>query len=148
MSENQNISISIDDLLNSSVDDLADMPEFAVFPAGAHRVSVSFSSKTVNKHPSVEMKMVARETVELANPNDDQPLAAGTEGTILFMLDNDLGQGKLKDILKVFAGVTGGATLSEIMANANGSEVVAVTKVRQNKEKTQSYTDVVKVFFE
>lgn len=134
----------IDSLLDSSIDDLADLPEFAVFPNGLHRVVINFESKKVNDHPSVELKMKLIETVELANAADTA-LEPGAESSVLYMLDNEFGQGKLKTIISQLKESFGGTSLREVMENANGAEVSVVCKVRQNKDKTQSYTDVTKV---
>ena len=91
--------INMDSLLDASLDDLADMPEFGTYPAGTHRVIIQWEKKEVNKHPSLELAMKAVETTELSNPTEDQPLAAGAEGSVLFMLDNEFSQGKLKVVL-------------------------------------------------
>jgi hypothetical protein len=131
-------------LLDANLDDLADLPEFGVFPNGTHRVTVSFESKEVNKHPCIELNMVAIETVELANPSDT-PLTAGTNGSVLYMLDNEFGQGKLKEVIKPFAAHLGVSSIRDVMEQSKGMEVTVVCKVRQNKDKTQSYTDVTKV---
>jgi hypothetical protein len=88
--------------------------------------------------------MTAVETVELANPTDT-PLAAGAEGSVLFMLDNEFGQGALKAVMKPLAAATGLGNLQGIMEATAGMEVTVVTKVRQNRDKTQSYTDVKKI---
>ena len=134
----------LNDLLDANLDDLADLPEFGVFPAGVHKVVISWEQKTVNNHPSIELKMKAIETEELSNP-EDTPLTAGAEGSVLFMLDNEFGQGKLKQIIKPLAGATGQGQLRGIIEASNGMEVSVVTKVRQNKDRTQSYTDVSKI---
>ena len=139
------MSIDLDSILDSSIDDLADLPEFAVFPNGVHRVLINWESKEVNKHPCMELKMKAVETVELANPAEDSPLAAGTESSVLFMLDNEFGQGKFKSIIKSLASATGTSKISEAVEASNGMEIQVVCKVRQNKDKSQSYTDVTKV---
>jgi len=136
---------NLDSILDSSIDDLADLPEFAVFPNGVHKVIIDFESKEVNKHPCVEMKMKAIETIELANPAADTPLEAGAESSVLFMLDNEFGQGKFKSIVKTLAGALGTNKISETVEAAKGMEVQAVCKVRQNKDKTQSYTDVTRI---
>lgn len=139
------MALDLDSILDSSIDDLADLPEFQVFPNGVHKVIIDFESKEVNKHPCVEMKMKAVETVELANPAADTPLEAGTESSVLFMLDNEFGQGKFKSIVKTLAAATGTSTIKDTVEAAKGMEVQVVCKVRQNKDKTQSYTDVSKV---
>lgn len=138
------MSEMLNDLLDANLDDLADLPEFSVFPAGVHKVVISWEQKTVNNHPSIELKMKAIETEELSNP-EDTPLTAGAEGSVLFMLDNEFGQGKLKQIIKPLAGATGQGQLRGIIEASNGMEVSVVTKVRQNKDRTQSYTDVSKI---
>lgn len=139
------MSMDLDSILDSSIDDLADLPEFAIFPAGVHKVIIEFESKEVNKHPCVELKMKAVETIELANPAEDQPLEANAEGSVLFMLDNEFGQGKFKSIIKQLAGALGTSKISDTVEAAKGMEVQVVTKVRQNKDKSQSYTDVTKL---
>jgi hypothetical protein len=135
----------LNSLLSASIDDLNDLPEFAVFPAGSHKVRISFSEKTVNDHPSVELAMTLIEHNELANPAEDQPLAPGAEGSILFMLDNEFGQGKLKAVLKPLAAHFGTSSLRETMDAAKGAEIDVVTKIRKNKDKDQTYMEIVKV---
>lgn len=138
------MSENINDLLDANLDDLADLPEFGTYPAGTHKVIINWSSKKINDNNAVELAMKAVETIELANPADT-PLAPGAEGSVLFMLNNEFGQGALKALMKVLAPVVGQGTISGIMEASNGMEVVVVTKVRQNKDKTQSYTDVKKI---
>lgn len=135
----------LNSLLDANLDDLADLPEFGTYPPGAHKVSIKWESKEVNKHPCLELQMVAIETEELANPEADQPLVAGAQGSVLYMLDNEFGQGNLKRTIKPLAEATGLSSLREIIEATQGMEVTVVTKVRQNKDKTQSYTEVTKI---
>lgn len=135
----------LNSLLDANLDDLADLPEFGVYPAGVHKVIIKWESKEVAGHPCVELKMKAIETEELSNPEADQPLTAGAEGNVLYMLDNEFGQGNLKKVIKPLAAATGQSTLSGAMEASNDMEVSVVTKVRTNKDKTQSYTDVTKI---
>ena len=128
------MSENIASLLDASIDDLADLPEFAVYPAGVHTVNIDWEQKEVNKHPSVELKMTLVETVELANPGDDKPLTAGAEASVLFMLDNEFGQGNLKDVMKVLAGICGTSKISETMEAAKGLEVTVVVKTKPDKK--------------
>lgn len=132
-------------LLDANLDDLADLPEFGTYPPGAHKVTIKWESKTVNNHPCIELQMIAVETEELANPEADQPLAVGAQGSVLYMLDNEFGQGNLKRTIKPLAAETGLSSLREIIDATQGMEVTVVTKVRQNKDKTQSYTDISKI---
>lgn len=139
------MSDMLNNLLDANLDDLADLPEFGTYPAGAHKVTIKFEEKEVNNHPSIELQMVAIETLELANPGADQPLTPGAQGSVLYMMDNEFGQGNFKKVAKVLAAELGVSSLREVISGANGMEVTVVTKVRQNKDKTQSYTDVSKI---
>lgn len=142
---------NIDSLLDGTLDDLADIPEFKPFPAGAHICTATFVDKAtdpknhVNKHPGYELNLVAKETAELSDPTNDQPLVPGAKTSILFLLDNPIGQGNFKKVLKAVAEKFGAATPRELVAQVNNLEILIVTKVRQNKEKTQSYTDMVEI---
>ena len=51
---NANTQVSIDSILDSTLDDLADMPEFKPFPAGAHKCTFDFEAKTINGKPAVK----------------------------------------------------------------------------------------------
>jgi hypothetical protein len=137
----------INTLLDASLDDLADLPEYAILPAGAHKVRISVGSKQIKEHPAVEVKMVLIETIELANPAEDAALAPGAESSVAFMLDNEIGQGKLKEFLKPLAEATGiSGPLSAIIEAANGMEVTVVTKVRKDKnDPDKKYGDIVRV---
>ena len=135
---------NIDSLLDGTLDDLADMPEFKPFPAGTHRVIFNLEYKVVNKHPSYEAKLKAEETMELATASDT-PLAKGAETSVLYMLDNEIGQGQFKKILTSMAAKFGQMSNRELIAEAKNLEVLVVTKCRPNKDKTQMYTDIVEL---
>ncbi len=126
--------VNIDDLLDSSIDDLADMPAFAVYPSGVHRVQIlGFEKKLVNKHPSFEMKMKLLEVVELAESTAVPP-EVGTETNTLFMMDNDIGQGSFKDVMKCLARVCGTSKVSETMEAGVGMELNIVVKTKPDKK--------------
>ena len=142
---------NIDSLLDGTLDDLADKPEFRPFPVGTHRVTLNLVDKTapkdqINKHPGFELKIKLIETIEQANP-EEAPLQVGAETGILYLLDNELGQGSFKDLLKAAAGHFGAKSNRELIADIQGSEALVVTKQRPNKDKTQTYTDLVAVEF-
>lgn len=134
----------INSLLDGTLDDLADMPEFKPFPAGTHRVIFNLEYKVVNKHPSYEAKMKAEETIELANV-EDVPLVKGAETSVLYMLDNEIGQGQFKRILVSLSAKFGQMSNRELIAEAKNLEVLVVTKTRPNKDKTVVYTEIVEL---
>ena len=133
---------NIDSLLAMSLDDLPDLPEFKVYPAGAHRVTMKFEKKQIGTHPAVEAKFTMIATEELTDPAKDQPVDAGTESSVAYMLDNEFGLGNFKELMKPLAAHFGLSSIPEIMEAAANLEVVIVTKTRQNKEKTQTYLDI------
>ena len=144
MNTNTNAQVDIDSLLDVSLDDIADLPEFMVFPAGAHRCTIAFEKKMIGTHPAVELKLTALETVELTDPSET-PLEAGTESSVAYMLDNEFGQGNMKKVMKPLAEHFGITQVSQLMEAAKGTECLVVTKKRQNKDKTATYLDVVSI---
>ena len=133
---------NIDSLLAMSLDDLPDLPEFKVYPAGAHRVTMKFEKKQIGTHPAVEAKFTMIATEELTDPAKDQPVDAGTESSVAYMLDNEFGLGNFKELMKPLAAHFDLSSVPEIMEAAANLEVVIVTKTRQNKEKTQTYLEI------
>ena len=63
----------------------------------------------------------------------------------LYLLDNPIGQGSFKKFLASAASHFGAKSNRELIADLQGATVLVVTRVRQNKDKTQSYTDIVEM---
>lgn len=124
------------DLLDMNLDDLADLPEFLVPPAGAYRATIlSCESKKIGDHPAVEVKFRLDETLELSDPTE-APVAPGTETSTSFMTDNEFGVGALKAFLKPLSTAFQTSTSRETMAACKGAEIMLVTKVRKGKKGT------------
>lgn len=139
------MSENFDNLLDSTLDDLADLPEFKVLPAGAHKCTiVSLEPKTIGTHPAWEIKLKLVEHLELTNP-EETPMAAGSECSTSYMMDNEFGQGAFKDLCKPLAAHTGIGSMRELKDAVKGLEVMVVTKQRQNKDKTATYLDIKKL---
>lgn len=132
------------DLLDESLDNLADLEKFEPFPAGSHQVSLSFLTEESNGLPVVKMNMTMVESLELANSTDVPPEPGKKVGMSYFLkmkdkqtqeiVPNKVGQGQLKEILKVLAETFGGANPREIMANSEGANVAVTLKVRASKD--------------
>lgn len=135
---------NMDALLDGTLDDLADAPEFKPFPAGAHKVTIKIEQKKIGTHPAFEVSMIAVETIELASP-EDTPLVKGATTSVAYMMDMELGQGNFKKILASLAAHFGAKSNRELIGEAQNLECLVVTKVRLNKDKTQSYTDIVEL---
>lgn len=145
-------NFNMDALLDGTLEDLADKPEFKPFPVGTHRCTVKFLRKTVAGYPAMEFAIKAIETVELKNP-EDSPVKAGDETSTLLFMDHEketvwqLGQGQFKDILSAAANHFGAKANSALLEDINGAEALIVTNVRENKKNGQKYTEVVAVQF-
>jgi hypothetical protein len=131
------------DLLDESLDNLADLEKFEPFPAGSHQVALSFKTEEHNSLPVVRMGMKMVETLELSNSSDVAP-EPGKSVNIGFFLKykdketqeikaNPVGQGQLKEILKVLRETFGGENPRQIMENSEGANVAVTLKVRPDK---------------
>ena len=134
--------LSLDSMLDVSLDDIADLPEFLVYPAGAYRVTVNFDAKKINEHPSVETKLKMLEVLELSDPSATPP-EVGAKSSVAYMMDNEFGQGNFKKLVKPLCEHHGITNLAQVIAASQGMEVMVVTKQRMNKDKTQTYLDIV-----
>lgn len=139
-----NLDVNMDSLLDQTLDALADAPEFKPFPAGTHKVTITIQQKKIGTHPAFEVGMKAVETIELSD-SSQEPLAAGATTSVAYMMDNEIGQGNFKKILANLAAHYGPQSNRQLIEAAQSAEVLVVTKVRQNKDKTQSYTDIVEL---
>jgi hypothetical protein len=136
---------SMDSLLDATLDDLADLPEFLPFPPGLHTCVLNFTTKKVNTKTVVDIKLTAVETVELADPSAT-PLTRGATCNVSYFIDNVYAQGALKKIAQSLqAHFTDAKSLSAIMREAEGCTCNVVTKQRPNKDKSQVYTDIVEL---
>lgn len=121
------------DLLDQTLDDIADLPEFKPYSAGTHKVLVTFESKSVNNHPCVEVGCKMIETVELAEPTGDEAPAPGATANTLCMLDNEFGAGMFKKLATPIGEALGTANLREIVEQTNDIECVIVSSIKLDK---------------
>jgi hypothetical protein len=144
MSDKQ-LNLDVDALLDGTLDDLADMPEFKPFPIGTHRCIINLERKKVNKDTAIEVKLTAKETMELPSGSDDKPLADGDNTNVLYFLTHEnpqvaeMGQGGFKELMKVAAEKYGAKSNRDLMAELNGSEVLVVTGKRSIRKRLSSF---------
>lgn len=136
---------NFDALLDANLDDLADLPEFADFPAGVHRCTLAVSQKSVNNKPAMEIKLTGIETVELSKPEEDKPISAGQTSSALYFMDNEFGQGQFKKLIAPVAASLGVGNLRELIESVAGTEVEAVTSFRKNKKTDDVYFEIKKL---
>jgi hypothetical protein len=140
----------MDALLDGTLDDLADIPEFRVYPVGAHKMIMNWNlaytipnvfnvkgqeSSGLKRFIALEGKAV--ETVELPAGSTDTPLEAGTAFRQTFDLTNEYAQGAFKNIMKSLAQHYGPKSNRELIAESEGAEVVISVKHRKDKTKKQ-----------
>lgn len=138
---------TINDLLDETIDDLADAPENKPFPNGAHQVSIKIKRATdSNKKPKpgayiVDLKHIA--TLELVDPETPEDQLAKPNDTFSVWFNtltkegkkNEFAQGAFKKILKPIAVALEMGTIPEVIeATKDGIEVVIVTKIRKSKD--------------
>lgn len=127
-----------DNLLDATLDDLADLPEQKPFPTGAHVATMFLSAPTPKpgKNQQVIAKFKYVKAEELTNPTDVPP-NPGDEHTIFISLKkkdgtrNEFGEGQLKMLLKPLqeAGLQG-SQRELIEATKPGVDVNIVTALR------------------
>ena len=126
----------LDNILDSTLDDLADLPSFEPYPAGAHRVLLTLESESISekmKKPCVEASFKYIECMELSNPQDTEP-KEGDEANTLSFLDNEFGQGAFKAMATPLAAALGVSSLREVIENCKDFEVVILTSVQTDKK--------------
>ena len=140
MSQNENTQdlADMDALLDATLDDLADLPEFVVPPAGAYNVTIKEAGpKKIAEKPAIEFQLRFDQTVEL-NDSAETPVKDGAENNVAYFLDNEFSQGALKKLLGELSSITGEGTLRERLANLKGAQVLMVTTVRKGKKGTEN----------
>lgn len=142
-------AFNLDSLLEGTLDDLAEVPDFVTYPAGTHRALMTWEMPTKERPATIGIKFSAIETVELNDAND-APLVPGSLTTVSFKMDNEYGQSNYRKIIASLSSNFGPGTNREIMEKSAGAEVVIITSLRYGK-KTESnpnpnaYTNVVEL---
>lgn len=145
------------DLLDSSIDELADLEKFTPIPAGTHKLTINWSKPEDEELVVVALKMTVVETIEMANSSEAEP-EPGKTSNMRFTLGrkdgapllsksgkvNTFGQGQIKEILLALQPTFGGATLQEVMDNSEGAEIIATLKVRASKTDPDSKFNEIK----
>lgn len=126
--------VSLDDLLEGTIEDLPELAGFETWPAGTYLASCSMEYKTVNENPCVEVSFKLIETKELAKPEEDRPPTVGSVNSELCTLNREIGLANLKRFLKVFGQHFGISKNREIIDAVKDVEVLVVNKPRWDKK--------------
>lgn len=144
------MSLDALNLLDATLDDLADLKKFEPHPAGSYRFQISWET-TEEEKISVAMKLKTLEVLDVPGATEEQ-IAALADKTCTFWMDlmnadgspllfqngevNTMGQGRLKEVLTVLAPIfnpDGNLTNRELIAASEGAEVLATLKVKASK---------------
>ena len=137
-------------LLDASLDDIEDLPGFAVFPSGAHLVEYTkWESKQINEHPAVnlDLKLIqTQEMTEVLEPGEKAPISGDTQ-SLAFMLDNKVGLGMLKQFIvplgeKLGIPANEKGAVRRILEGAKGMKLLVVQKRTYNKDKDAHYPKI------
>lgn len=138
-------NMDMDSLLDTTLDDLEDLPEFKVFQPGGHKLSVTFSQKEINSNPVIDISCTLIETVEL----EDKQAEADPPGTISStpcFLNNEFGRAQLKRLSKPFAEKFGYSSIREVVEGVQDVEVLAITAQRTDRlDSSKKYLNIVEL---
>lgn len=138
------------DILDQTVEDLADLPEFKPWPAGTYLIELTTDIEEVeqtlengNKVKREVPKLVFgfKEVVELDNPDEEAPgeKAKFFLSTYLVKKDgtrNEFGEGQLKMVLMALKDMYPDATTNrELIKAASGTLLAVTTKIRKRKDQ-------------
>lgn len=142
-------AFNLESLLEGTLDDLAQVPEFVTFPAGSHKVTITWIMPSNDRPTTIGLKMSAIETLEL-NDSSATPLVPGSMTTISFKMDNEYGQSNYRKVITSLSSHYGAGTNREIMEKSAGAECLVITSLRKGKKTEQypdplSYTQIVEI---
>ncbi len=136
-------------LLDKSLDDIDDLPGFAVPSNGEYLLSISMAVKEVNDKAAVEASF---EVIEcLKKDNDADPDSKkGDKFSTLFFLEGEeasvkISLGKLKEMLMDVAEATGQSNLLVLVRDTLANAIVQATvKRRTDREDKEKFYATVK----
>lgn len=142
----------MDALLDGTLDDLADIPEFRQYPVGAHKVKMSWilnhtipnafnkkGDESSGLKKFVQLKCVAIETVEMPAGSTDAPLEPGAPFQQNFDLTNEWAQGAFKVIMTSLSQHYGAKSNRDLIKDSEGAEVVITIKHRKDKNDKEKF---------
>lgn len=136
--------------LDSTLDDIEDLPQFLVFPTGTYQVKLnkgiqdrmSDPKDFINEHPAVTVEMTLMEPPELDAKSlgkGEAPPAVGDIASLMFMTDNKMGVGNLKNFLAPIGEHLGTTNIREIIEQSIGLELGIVLQRTYNKTDEKHY---------
>jgi hypothetical protein len=140
--------------LDMSLDDVEDLPGFAIFPTGAYLVSIDeiperkeIDGANGAKQPILEVKLRLEEIVEMSETDvdpDDMP-KINDVNTISFQLKNRYGIEAMKKFLLPIGKHLGTPVPKDIIGGMKGLKLAIAAKRTYNKDKDRHYSKIKKV---
>lgn len=139
------------DLLDATLDDLADLKKFEPLAAGIYRTSVNWTYPANDEFNIVQVDLTNQECLEVPGVDEENLPAVGKKASFYMRLSrkdgepmvwadgtpNDQDQGRLKEILKALAPVfnpDGTLTIRQMIEASEGAEVIVQLKVKASKK--------------
>lgn len=152
----------INSLLDSNLEDLADLQKFEPLPKGSYRLSVSWTLPDNDEFVIVQLKLSMLEVLAIPGLEEENYPAVGKAATFYMRLQrkdgepmvwkdgtaNNQDQGRFKEVLKALAPVfnpEGTLTNREMMEASEGAEVIATLGVRASKQDPDSKFNEIKL---
>lgn len=150
-------------LLDSTIEELADLQKFEPLPKGSYRLSVNWTLPEDDEYVIVQMKLTMLEVLQIPGIDDpEQYPAVGKAATFYMRLQrkdgepmvwkdgtpNTQDQGRFKEVLLALAPVfnpDGSLSNRQMMEASEGAEVVATLGVRASKKDPDSKFNEIKL---
>ena len=125
-------------LLDKSIDDIEDLPGFAVPTNGLYSLKFNTKLKEVNGKPCVEANFEVVAPVELDDPSTEADPAnkPGTRFSMLFQIENEMAVGRLKELMAPASVHFGEGNMLSLCRDVCSHESLVVAKVTRRKDKT------------
>lgn len=135
----------LDNLMELTLDDLDDLPSFAPFPPGSHRVLATFEQKEIKGTAAITLTFKYIENIDLGDSNDKAPNENDTCNTV-FMLNNEYGIGNFKKCAAPFSKALQLTRLGDIVEQVTDIECAIVTSLRTDKnDASRKYLNVLDI---
>lgn len=138
---------ALDSILDASIDDLADLPEFKAPHAGIYGLRVSLEMKAINEKPAFVAHFVINECKELANASEvpeAEHSKAGDKFDIAFILKdkdgnrNETAEGFFKKFMAPFHAHYNEKSIRTLVEGPLKDGVDITAKVSRKKRKTEA----------
>ena len=146
--QNQTAEFDINALLEGTLDDIEDLPQFKAFPTGLYVCILTLEQKKIGDHPAIEAKFKLVDVKELSDKSATPPNVGDTTN-IAYMLDNKYGAGNLKVLLTAAAEKFGKKTNKDLISDCQNAEVTVIFDVRSGKgdKSDQEYQQLKEIAF-